>query len=108
MKRSNNRIEIENVIKIVDDLISLEKLERPDPSGKIRILNTINNIDVHVAESDYWNKAFRITVATIGLAASVAIGIGLGGIYSRTPDYYENSVMVHDAQIENLDYLIEE
>jgi hypothetical protein len=107
MKNSKNKIHSESIISIIDDVIGRERLEKPDSSGIMRIMAALEE-EVHVARTNLWNKAFRITVATIGLAASIAIGIGLGGIYSHTPDYYEYSVMVHDAQIENLDLLIGE
>jgi hypothetical protein len=107
VKSYEKNTQTENIMKMVDEVIGREKLDQPDPFRTTRIMTTLIN-DVHPIDINYWNKAFRIGIATIGLAASVAIGISLGGIYNRTNDYNQYIVMVHDAQIENLDFLIEE
>lgn len=107
MENSKDKIQTESIIRMIDEMIGMERLEQPNSSGNMRIMAALETDD-QVNRIDRWNSAFRITVATIGLAASIAIGIGLGGIYSHTSDYNEYSVMVHDAQIENLDLLIGE
>jgi hypothetical protein len=107
MKNQDNKIRTENIMKMVDEVIGKEKLYQPDPLRTARILKALEN-DVNGVEINHWNLAFKISVATIGLAASLIVGISLGGMYNHTHENNENIVMVHDVQIENLDYLIEE
>ena len=106
MKRQNNIPEHEDeLMKFIFQVVENEKQEEGNPFLAERVMAVIEN--THVAKRiPLYSRVLRIAAMAAGIALIIFTGINLGNMAGEQISESQNIVLLNDAHIERIEFLL--